>query len=98
MVDFDADLFLWLIERYLDTHSQVVPTMFVRLLKLPPDVRAAVDVVVPIVRPSRRTRYQGRFAYLGPSRTAPTAMGRRASPVPTRNRDHVTSFYVEGRS
>lgn len=36
---FDAEGALRLIERYKITHSQWVPTMFVRLLKLPDDVR-----------------------------------------------------------
>ena len=44
MEHFDAQHYLELIERYRVTHSQVVPTMFVRLLKLPEDVRARVDV------------------------------------------------------
>ncbi len=44
MEHFDAEEYLRLIERYRITHSQVVPTMFVRLLKLPPDVRAGYDV------------------------------------------------------
>jgi len=33
---FDAEHALALIERHRVTHSQWVPTMFVRLLKLPP--------------------------------------------------------------
>jgi long-chain acyl-CoA synthetase len=41
---FDAEEFLALIERYRVTAVQVVPTMFVRLLKLPADVRARYDV------------------------------------------------------
>ena len=44
MEHFDAEQFLALIERYDVTHTQVVPTMFVRLLKLPGDVRANYDV------------------------------------------------------
>ena len=44
MEHFDAEEYLRLIERYRVTHSQVVPTMFVRLLKLPEDVRAGYDV------------------------------------------------------
>jgi long-chain acyl-CoA synthetase len=44
MRKFDAAEALALIERYRITHSQWVPTMFVRLLKLPPEERAAYDV------------------------------------------------------
>ncbi len=40
MEHFDAEEALRLIERYGITHSQWVPTMFVRMLKLPPEVRA----------------------------------------------------------
>ena len=41
---FDAEEFLALVERYRVTFAQVVPTMFVRLLKLPAEVRARYDV------------------------------------------------------
>ncbi len=44
MEHFDAEQFLALGDRYHVTHSQVVPTMFVRMLKLPPEVRARYDV------------------------------------------------------
>jgi acyl-CoA synthetase (AMP-forming)/AMP-acid ligase II len=44
MEHFDAEQFLALIERYRVTHTQVVPTMFVRLMKLPEEVRARYDV------------------------------------------------------
>jgi len=44
MEHFDAEEYLTLIERYQVTHTQVVPTMFVRLLKLPDDVRRNYDV------------------------------------------------------
>ncbi len=44
MEHFDAAQFLELVERYRVTHSQVVPTMFSRLLKLPEKVRKAADV------------------------------------------------------
>ncbi|MGH3412633.1 MAG: acyl-CoA synthetase [Marmoricola sp.] len=40
---FDAEQFLAAVQRYRVTHTQVVPTMFVRLLKLPERVRAAYD-------------------------------------------------------
>jgi acyl-CoA synthetase (AMP-forming)/AMP-acid ligase II len=44
MEHFDADEFLRLIDRHRVTHTQVVPTMFVRLLRLPPDARTRYDL------------------------------------------------------
>ena len=44
MKGFEAESYLRAIEKYRATHSQLVPTMFVRLLKLPPEVRAKYDV------------------------------------------------------
>jgi long-chain acyl-CoA synthetase len=44
MEKFDPQRFLELVERYRVTNSQVVPTMFTRLLKLPEEVRARADV------------------------------------------------------
>jgi acyl-CoA synthetase (AMP-forming)/AMP-acid ligase II len=44
MEHFDAEQYLALVERHRVTTSQVVPTMFVRLMKLPDDVRARYDV------------------------------------------------------
>ena len=44
MDHFDAEEFLRAVEKYRITHSQTVPTMFVRMLKLPSDVRARYDV------------------------------------------------------
>ncbi|MDI9919270.1 AMP-binding protein, partial [Rhodococcus sp. IEGM 1379] len=44
MDHFDAETALRLIEEYSVTHSQWVPTMFVRMLKLPEPVRARYDV------------------------------------------------------
>jgi fatty-acyl-CoA synthase len=41
---FDPRLCLECIQRYRVTHAQFVPTMFVRLLRLPPEERAAYDV------------------------------------------------------
>ena len=40
MEHFDTERYLAFIEQYRATHTQVVPTMFVRLLKLPDEVRA----------------------------------------------------------
>ena len=44
MPRFDPEECLAAIEKYRITHIQFVPTMFVRLLKLPPDVRAKYDL------------------------------------------------------
>ncbi|MGQ5702036.1 AMP-binding protein [Sandaracinobacteroides sp. A072] len=44
MEKFDPERFLELVAEHKVTHSQVVPTMFVRMLKLPEDVRKAHDV------------------------------------------------------
>ena len=41
---FDPERALALIERYKVTHAQWVPTHFVRMLRLPPEVRARYDV------------------------------------------------------
>jgi len=44
MEHFDPALYLDLLGRYRVTHSQVVPTMFSRMLKLPAEVREQADV------------------------------------------------------
>ncbi|MEV1294830.1 acyl-CoA synthetase [Pseudonocardia sp. NPDC049635] len=44
MERFDPEQALALVERYSVTHSQWVPTMFVRMLKLPEQVRSAYDL------------------------------------------------------
>ena len=44
MASFDAKRSLEMIEKHRVTHSQWVPTMFVRLLKLPLQVRASFDL------------------------------------------------------
>jgi fatty-acyl-CoA synthase len=44
MERFDAEASLAAIERYRVTHSQWVPTMFVRLLRLPADTRTRYDL------------------------------------------------------
>ena len=44
MERFDPEQFLALVEQHRITHSQVVPTMFSRMLKLPADVRERYDV------------------------------------------------------
>lgn len=44
MERFDAEECLAIIERSAVTHAQFVPTMFVRMLKLPPEVRERYDL------------------------------------------------------
>jgi acyl-CoA synthetase (AMP-forming)/AMP-acid ligase II len=44
MSRFDAAELLGLVEQHRVTHTTVVPTMFARLMKLPPEVRDAADV------------------------------------------------------
>ncbi len=44
MERFDAEAFLRDVERYQATFTQVVPTMFVRMLKLPEEVRERYDL------------------------------------------------------
>ncbi|NIP15561.1 MAG: AMP-binding protein, partial [Pseudomonadales bacterium] len=44
MERFDPEQFLELVGRFRVTHSQLVPTMFSRMLKLPEEVRARADV------------------------------------------------------
>jgi long-chain acyl-CoA synthetase len=44
MEHFDPEQYLALIPKYKVTHSQLVPTMFSRMLKLPPEVRGRYDL------------------------------------------------------
>ncbi len=44
MEKFDAEDYLAQVEKHRITHTQLVPTMFVKMLKLPEDVRAKYDV------------------------------------------------------
>lgn len=44
MEHFDPEQYLSLVEKYKVTHSQLVPTMFSRMLKLPDDVRHKYDL------------------------------------------------------
>src|SRR5439155_20471399 len=44
MQHFDAEEFLKLVDKYRATQSQLVPTMFVRMLKLPDEVRQRYHV------------------------------------------------------
>jgi long-chain acyl-CoA synthetase len=44
MEDFDAERYLQLVQQYKVTHSQLVPTMFSRMLKLPEHLRLRYDL------------------------------------------------------
>ncbi len=44
MEQFDPEAYLVLVEKYKVTHSQLVPTMFSRMLKLPPSVQKQYDL------------------------------------------------------
>ena len=44
MERFDPEQYLQLVEQYRVTHSQLVPTMFSRMLKLPEEVRTRYDL------------------------------------------------------
>ena len=44
MEHFDPEEYLALVQEHGITFSQVVPTMFIRMLKLPPEVRARYDL------------------------------------------------------
>ena len=44
MEKFEPEAYLALVERHRATHSQLVPTMFVRMLKLPEEARRAHDL------------------------------------------------------
>ncbi|WP_084958544.1 acyl-CoA synthetase [Thermoactinospora rubra] len=44
MERFDPEQYLALVERYRVTHSQLVPTMFIKMLKLPEEVRTKYDL------------------------------------------------------
>jgi long-chain acyl-CoA synthetase len=44
MEHFDPEEYLRLVEKYKATHTQLVPTMFSRMLKLPEDVRRRYDL------------------------------------------------------
>ena len=44
METFDPEQYLKLVETYRPTHSQLVPTMFSRMLKLPDEVRRRYDL------------------------------------------------------
>ena len=56
MERFDAEQALALIERYSVTCGQFVPTMFVRMLKLPQETRESLRPVEPAIASSTPPR------------------------------------------
>lgn len=68
---FEPEECLSLIEKHRITHAQFVPTMFVRLLKLPDEVRASYDLsslqaVVHAAAPCPRDVKEAMIDWLGP--------------------------------
>jgi long-chain acyl-CoA synthetase len=71
MPRFDAEAFLATVERHRISHAQVVPTMFVRLLELPGEVRRRYDLsslrcVVHAAAPCPAHIKQRMIEWLGP--------------------------------
>ena len=71
MEKFDPEAYLALIERYQITLTQVVPTMFVRFLKLPEEIRTKYDyssllAMIHAAAPCPVPIKQAMIAWLGP--------------------------------
>ena len=71
MEKFDPEQYLQLVEQYRITHSQVVPTMFSRLLKLPAEVRTKYDLssletIIHAAAPCPVQVKQAMIEWLGP--------------------------------
>ena len=71
MEHFDPEQFLALVEKHRVTHSQLVPTMFSRMLKLPDDVRARYDlssleIAIHAAAPCPPTVKEQMIAWWGP--------------------------------
>jgi acyl-CoA synthetase (AMP-forming)/AMP-acid ligase II len=71
MERFDAEEWLALVERHRATHSQLVPTHLVRLLKLPEDVRrrydlSSLELVVHAAAPCPPEVKRAAIEWLGP--------------------------------
>jgi len=71
MEHFDPEQYLALVERYHVTHSQLVPTMFSRMLKLPDDARARYDlssleIAIHAAAPCPPTVKEQMIAWWGP--------------------------------
>jgi long-chain acyl-CoA synthetase len=71
MENFDAERYLQLVEEHEITHSQVVPTMFVRMLKLDGETRTKYDVssiecVIHAAAPCPIPTKKGMMDWFGP--------------------------------
>jgi acyl-CoA synthetase (AMP-forming)/AMP-acid ligase II len=71
MEHFDPEEWLALVEQYRVTHCQMVPTMFIRLLRLPAEVRARYDLsslecIVHAAAPCPVPVKQAMIEWLGP--------------------------------
>ncbi len=71
MERFDPEDFLWAVERFKITHSQLVPTMFSRMLKLPDDVRlrydtSSLEIIIHAAAPCPVPVKQAMIEWLGP--------------------------------
>lgn len=71
MENFDSERYLQLVEEHRITHSQVVPTMFVRMLKLDESVRGKYDVssleyVIHAAAPCPIPTKRGMIEWFGP--------------------------------
>jgi acyl-CoA synthetase (AMP-forming)/AMP-acid ligase II len=71
MEHFDAETFLGLVSTHHVTHTQVVPTMFIRILKLDAAIRSAADTsslqcVIHAAAPCPRTIKQEMIEWWGP--------------------------------
>ncbi|MGR8918412.1 MAG: AMP-binding protein [Gammaproteobacteria bacterium] len=71
MEKFDPEAYLALVEKYRVTHSQLVPTMFSRMLKLPAEVRQRYDLssleyVVHAAAPCPKQVKQAMIDWWGP--------------------------------
>ena len=71
MEQFDPEQYLAMVQKYKVTHSQLVPTMFSRMLKLPEDVRkrydlSSLEVVVHAAAPCPVQVKEQMIAWWGP--------------------------------
>ena len=71
MESFDAERFLSVVEEHRVTHAFLVPTMFSRLLRLPPDIRArhdlsSLEVVVHAAAPCPISVKERMIEWFGP--------------------------------
>jgi long-chain acyl-CoA synthetase len=71
MEQFDAEQWLSMVERYRVTHSQLVPTMFTRLLRLPERIRnrydlSSLECVIHAAAPCPVPVKQAMIDWLGP--------------------------------